>query len=92
MAAVKAMELPVAYSAPLDWSRVRNFGVGLAAIGELMSCAPALTVLLWRCATGAHQPGELVERPRSERGSRAQLAVGPTGRDHPNIFPLDLTL
>ena len=52
MVAAKAMALPVAHSAPLDRSRVRNFGVGLASTGDLMSCAPAPTVLLWRCATG----------------------------------------
>ena len=75
---------------PLDRSRVRNFGVGLAATGDLMSCAPAPTVLLWRCATGAHQPGEPVERPRSGHGSRAQLAVGPTDGDHPNTCSLSI--
>ena len=92
MAAAKAMALPAAHSAPLDRSSVRNFEMGLAATGDLMSYALAPTVLLWRCATGANQPGESAERPRSGRGSMVQLAVGPTGGDHPNILPLDLTL
>ena len=63
MAAVKAMEVPVAYNVPLDQSRVRNFGGALAATVNLMSCAPAPTVLLWRCATGAHQPVERLSAP-----------------------------
>ena len=29
-------------------------------------------------------------RSRSERESKAQLTVGPTGGDQPNILPLDL--
>ena len=38
----------VAYSAPLDRFRVRNFGGVLAATVNLISCAPAPTILLWR--------------------------------------------
>ena len=41
---------------------------------------------------GAHQPREQAERPRSARGLKAQLAIGSTGGDHPNILLLYLTL
>ena len=46
VAKAKAMAFPVAHSAPLDRSRVRNFKMGLAAIGDLLSYAPTTTVFL----------------------------------------------
>ena len=63
VATVKAMELLVAYSVPLGRSRVRNFGGALAATVNLISCVSAPTVLLWHCATGAHQPVERLSVP-----------------------------
>ena len=48
---------------PLDRSRVRNFGVGLAATVNLFSRAPVPTSYLLRCATGAHQPEERLGAP-----------------------------
>ena len=57
------MALPVAYSVPLDRTRVRNFGVKLAATVNLFSQAPAPISYLLRRATGAHQLEERLGAP-----------------------------
>lgn len=43
---VKAVVLPVAYSTPLNRSRVRNFSGALTVAVNLVSCALAPTILL----------------------------------------------
>ena len=53
---------PSLTSLPLDRTRVRLSGE-LAAVVNLLSCAPAPTVLLWRCAMGAHLPVERLSDP-----------------------------
>ena len=62
--------------------------VRLAAVVNLVSCASAPTALLWRYATGVHQPIERLST--SDQG--ADQGLGPIGGDQPNILPLDLTL
>ena len=51
--------------------------VGLAAVVNLMPCAPAPTVLLWCCAVGTHQPVEKLSAPNQ--------GADPIGGDQPNM-------
>ena len=67
-------------------------GGALAAAVNLLSCAPAPTFLFIALRDEGPSARRTVGRPRSGRGSRAQLTVGPIDGDQSNILPLDLTL
>ena len=69
------MELPVAYSAPLDRSRVR-LGGELTAIVNLVSCAPAPTVLLWHCATGPISQENRLSAPDQDTDQGPNWSLG----------------
>jgi hypothetical protein len=68
---MKAVELPVAHSTPLD--RTRDRGGAVTVTVNLVVRAPAPTSSLLCCATGAHQPCHWTGRPRSERGQGVRL-------------------
>ena len=59
---------------------------------NLVTCAPAPTVLLWRCATGAHQPVERLSAPDQgvDQGLGQLVEINLTFS--PLISPYDLNL
>ena len=70
------MTLPVVYSAPLDRTRVRNFGVGLVATVNLFSRAPAPTSYLLRSVTGGYQPEERLGAPDQSTDQGPNWSLG----------------
>ena len=60
------------------------------AAAKLMSRATSPHLLFIALRDRSPPALHWAERSRSERESKAQLAVGPTGGDQPNILPVDL--
>jgi len=58
--------------------------------GEPYTLATDPHLLFMALRDGGPPASHWAGRSRSERESKAQLAVGPTGGDQPNILPLDL--
>ena len=82
-------QLPVA-SVPPSLDRVRVWTVGTVAAANLVKKAASPHFLFIGLRDGGPPTSSWTGRSRSERESKAQLAVGPTGGDQPNILPLDL--
>ena len=76
---------------PLDRTRVRNLS-GAGGCDQPRVVCPDPTFLVIALRDGGPSARRTAGCPRSGRGSRAQLAVEPTGGDQSNILPLDLTL
>ena len=62
----------------------------VAAVVNLVTLATDLHLLFMPLRDGGPPASYWAGRSRSEPESKAQLAVGPTGGDQPNILPLDL--
>ena len=82
------MGFPSLTVCPLDRLRDRKTGGALAAAVNLVLCAPVPTFLFIALRDGDPSIKRMVERPRSERESGAQLTIEPTDGDQCNSMQL----